>query len=214
MSTALTLYIGNKNYSSWSLRPWLALKEGSVAFDEVQIPLYQPDSRAKLLLAGPTAKVPVLHHGPVRVWESLAICEYAAELFPSAHLWPLDPALRAHARSISNEMHAGFAALRTHMPMDMRARKAPKSINDQVRADIARVTSIWKECRMRFGHGGQLLFGSFTIADAMFAPVVSRFTTYGVDVDSVSKAYMDAIWALPAMRAWKEAAEKEPWTID
>jgi glutathione S-transferase len=210
-----TLAIGNKNYSSWSLRAWLVLRHAvGTAFREELIPLSRPDSREKLLAQSPTARVPVLRHGDVVVWDSLAICEHLAEAYPGARLLPDDPRARACARSVSAEMHAGFAALRAVMPMNVRARlpgcgRTPASLRD-----IERVCAIWRDCRKRFGEGGPFLFGRFSFADAMYAPVVLRFRTYGVALAEVERAYADAVVALPAVQDWIRAAEAEAWTID
>ena len=208
----LTLVIGNKNYSSWSLRPWLAMKKIGLDFTETRIPLYTPESKQKLLEHSPAGKVPVLHHGDITVWESLAICEYIAEIFDSS-LWPQDRQARAIARSVSNEMHAGFNALRNCMPMNIRANLSGKGMNPQVKADIERIKTIWRDCRQFFGQQGDFLFGNFTIADAMFAPVVSRFVTYGVELDAVEQAYANTIWQLPEIQLWQDAASKEKETI-
>jgi glutathione S-transferase len=211
---SLHIHLGNKNHSSWSLRGYLALHHTGAEFDETVIPLDQPGTKKRLLEISPSGRVPCLHHGSIRIWESLAIGEYLAELFPAAKLWPADQEARARARSISHEMHAGFAALRENLPMDLRAHgKAPKRMNAEVERDIARIRDLWRTTRAHHGKGGSFLFGHFTLADAMFAPVVSRFRTYGVDVDQDERAYMDAIWELPGMRAWRIAAEKEPWSI-
>lgn len=205
----LILVIGNKRYSSWSLRPWLVLKQAGLAFQELMVTLRQPDTKLRILEHSPSGKVPLLKHGELIVWESLAICEYLAELAPQARLWPQDAAARAVARAVSTEMHAGFAALRQVMSMDV-CRIAPMAeVPADVAADIRRIQAIWNDCRRRFGPGGPFLFGRFSIADAMYAPVVTRFTTYGVAVDDVCRAYMEAIWALPAMREWQAAAESE-----
>jgi glutathione S-transferase len=212
--TALTLVLGNKNYSSWSLRAWLALEATGAAFDEIVIPLWLDGAKEQILAHSPSGKVPALRHGDLVVWESLAICEHLAEAFPDAELWPADPAARAAARSASHEMHAGFMALRRAMPMNCRASKPGRGMADGVAADIERVGAIWRDCRERFGAGGALLFGGFTIADAMFAPIASRFRTYGVALDPVSAAYVQAVHALPAMRSWIAAAEAEPQTVD
>ena len=212
--TALTLVLGNKNYSSWSLRAWLALEATGAVFDEIVIPLWLDGAKEQILAHSPSGKVPALRHGDLVVWESLAICEHLAEAFPDAELWPADPAARAAARSASHEMHAGFMALRRAMPMNCRASKPGRGMADGVAADIERVGAIWRDCRERFGAGGALLFGGFTIADAMFAPVASRFRTYGVALDPVSTAYVQAVHALPAMRSWIAAAEAEPHTVD
>jgi glutathione S-transferase len=209
----LTLVIGNKNYSSWSLRPWLAMRQAGIAFDEVVIPLYRGDSKAALLQHSPAGKVPVLEHGDRTVWDSLAIMEYLAETFPAAGLWPQDAAARARARSISAEMHAGFVALRTAMPMDLREHMPGRGWSDAVAADIQRVTAIWRDCRAQFGDGGPFLFGAFSIADAMYAPVAARFRTYAVELDPTCQAYADAMLTLPGFLEWQAAALQEPWII-
>ena len=210
----LTLVIGNKNYSSWSLRAWLALRQSGAAFDELRIPLDTATTRAQILKQSPAGTVPVLHDGGFTVWESLAICEYAAERFPTAGLWPDDAAARAHARAVSAEMHAGFATLRSAMPMNCRARRPGKGRAPGVEDDIARIVAIWRECRETFGDGGDMLYGRFSIADAMYAPVVSRFVTYGVALDAVAEAYVDAVFALPAMTEWLAAARVETERIE
>ena len=218
-----TIYLGNKNYSSWSLRGWLMLKQAGVPFDEVVIPLYEPQSRAEILRHTPSGKMPTLVHnrksgGPVTVWESLAIGEYLAELFPEAGLWPKDPAARAHARAISHEMHAGFLPLRRHFPMNMRS-VFDRAIIPEIQGDIDRITSLWRDCRQRFGApskdpGGDFLFGAFTIADAMFAPVVSRFRTFKLALDGEAEAYARAITAWPAYQEWLAGARNEPMVIE
>jgi glutathione S-transferase len=213
MSAELVLYVGNKNHSSWSLRPYLALAATGAPFRDEVIPLYQPESKAAITRVSPTGKVPALVHGDLHVWDSLAICEYLAELFPEAHLWPEDRAARARARSVSAEMHSGFAALRRDMPMNLRADLPRRGRTPECLADVVRVLAIWRECRAS-AVGGPFLFGRFSIADAMFAPVTGRFVTYGVDLDDVCQAYVDAVQALPAMRAWRAAAAQEPWSIE
>jgi len=210
----LTLVIGNKNYSSWSLRPWLAMKQFGLDFDEVRIALYTPESTEKIQQYSPSGKVPVLIHDTLTIWETLAICEYLAEQFPTLQWWPEDQTARAIARSVSAEMHSGFQNLRQNMPMNCRARLPGKGMSPEVQKDIDRITAIWQECRQRFGSGGNLLFGEFTIADAMFAPVVSRFLTYDVPLDPVSRAYAEAILALPTMQEWIKAGEAELETIN
>lgn len=205
----LTLVIGSKAFSSWSLRPWLALKHTGLPFTEVLIPLYQPGTKARILKESPAGKVPVLKHGAITVWESLAIIEYLAELAPQAGLLPADPAARAVARAISAEMHAGFTNLRTTMSMKIVESHPGEGQTPETLADIARITAIWTDCRARFGAGGPFLFGAFSGADAMFAPVVSRFETYAVPLDPVSRAYADAVLALPAIQEWKAAARAE-----
>ena len=209
----LTLVIGNKNYSSWSLRPWLVLKQAGVPFEEIFVPLYEPGSKEKILQYSPSGKVPLLIHGKVKVWESLAIAEYLAELFPKAKLWPADIADRAWARAISQEMHAGFTALRTHMPMNVRSSYPGHGRHPEVDKDIARVSAIWRECRERFKNRGEFLFGHFTIADAMYAPVVFRFKTYGVPLSGLEKDYFETMLNLPAMKEWAQVGLKETQRI-
>lgn len=206
----LTLIIGNKNYSSWSLRPWLALKQAGIQFDEIRIPLYTPEASAKIRQYSPAGKVPILKHGDITVWESLAICDYLAETFPSSIWWPEAKPARAIARSISAEMHAGFAALRTHMYMDCRARRPGEGMTDAVQQDIDRITAMWRDCRQQFDKAGDFLLGDFSIADAMYAPVVLRFITYGVALDPICQAYVETILNLPAMQEWLAAAIAEP----
>jgi glutathione S-transferase len=211
----LTIYLGNKNYASWSLRAWLALKATGEAFAEEVIPILQPGSKETLLKYSPSGKVPALHHGDIVVWDSLAICGYLAELFPAAGLWPADPAVKAVARSISAEMHSSFQALRAQFPMNIRSSFPGREISPEAQADINRVMAIWRQCRNRYGDGnGDFLFGRFTVADAMYAPVVTRFRTYGFDLEREAEAYCDAIMALPAMQEWAAAAGNEPMVID
>ncbi len=206
----MTIVIGNKNYSSWSLRGWIALKHTGAAFDEVGVLLRRPTTRAEILRHSPAGKVPVLHDSGVTVCESLAVCEYLAEKFPAARLWPEDMGARARARAVSAEMHAGFADLRRDMPMNCRAHLPGKGATLAALTDIARIEAIWNECRGRHGAEGDFLFGHFPIADALFAPVASRFATYDPDLGSVAKAYVEAIHALSAMQEWIEAARAEP----
>lgn len=210
---ALKLVIGNKNYSSWSMRPWIGLKAAGIPFDEEVIPLYIEGSKERILALSPAGKVPVLIDGDVHVWESLAILEYAAEKFPGYELWPADRKARAHARAISTEMHAGFAALRSECGMNMWRPPAKKNLSDDALANVTRVQAIWADARDRFGAGGPFLFGKFTAADAMYAPVVSRFETYAIDVSPAARAYMDAMTALPAWREWRRAALNETWVV-
>ena len=211
----LTIYLGNKNYSSWSLRPWLVLKRTTVAFDEVVIPLYQPGSRETVLKYSPSGRVPVLRHGAARIWESLAICEYLADCFPNFELWPKDPAARAVARSVSAEMATGFRALRDHLPMNVRSSFPDRGVTPEVQADINRIMAIWRDCRTRFGEKrGEFLFGGFTIADAMFAPVVTRFRTYKIDLEREADDYCDTVVAMPAMQEWIVAAKNEPMIVE
>ncbi len=207
--TELTLVIGNKNYSSWSLRPWLAMKHNGLQFNEILIPLYTPESKEKISQYSPSDKVPVLLHGSQTLWESLAILEYLAEEFPDLHWYPEDKTAKTIARSISAEMHGGFQKLRDNMPMNCRAKLPGKGMALGVQEDIERITEIWQECRQNFGDGGDMLFGKFTIADAMYAPVVMRFVTYGVDLNKVCKDYVEAILRLPAMQQWLKGSEME-----
>jgi glutathione S-transferase len=209
----MLLILGNKNYSSWSLRPWIAMRVAGLTFDEEVISLNAPEFKGRLLQVAGTGKVPTLIDGDVRVWESLAILEYVAEKFPDAALWPADPKARAHARVISNEMHAGFLPLRRACPMNVWRPVKEHALSDDVAANVRRIDAMWTDCRARFGTGGPFLFGRFTAADAMYAPVVSRFHTYAVDVGAASRAYMDAVLALPAWREWRAAALKEPWVL-
>lgn len=207
----LHLIIGNKNYSSWSFRPWIALKVAGIAFDETVIPLDAPDFKARVGPVSGTGKVPVLIDGDTRVWESLAILEYLAEKFPAASLWPRDPAARAHARTIASEMHAGFQPLRRQLPMNVRRPAGPWPIDADAARDVARIDAIWTDCRARFG--GPFLFGAFGAADAMYAPVVSRFHTYAVAVSAASRDYMRACAGLAAWNEWREAARQEPGVL-
>jgi glutathione S-transferase len=210
-----TLYIGNKNYSSWSLRGWLMVKAAGIAFEEVLIRLRQPNTKAEVMRHSPSGRVPALVHGNDTVWESMAIGEYLAELFPDANLWPRERAPRAVARSVSTEMHAGFSALRNHFPMNVRSSFPNRASTPDVQADIDRITAIWHDCRTRFGKDGPFLFGStFGNTDAMYAPVVSRFRTYKVDLDAGTQAYCDAVWSYPPMQEWAAAAKTEPWVIE
>ena len=208
------LYIGNKNYSSWSLRPWLALRHSGVEFDEVIIPLDRPETAAAIRAASPAGRVPVLRHGDLVVWESLAICEYAADVAPGAGLWPDDRAERAWARAVACEMHAGYAALRSTMTCNIRRKPAPVPRSPEVDADIARILSLWTECREAHRGKGDFLFGRFTIADAMFAPVVTRFRSYAVPLSGAAADYSAAMWAHPAMKEWEAAALVEPLRIE
>lgn len=207
--TELTLVIGNKNYSSWSLRCWLAMKQNGLQFNEIRIPMDTSEFYEKIPQYSPSNKVPVLLHGSQKIWESLAILEYLAEEFPDLHWYPKDKTAKIIARSISAEMHGGFNKLRENMPMNCRARYPGKGMALGVRKDIERITEIWQECRQKFGDRDDMLFGKFTIADAMYAPVVMRFVTYGVEVDKVCQDYMEAILALPAMQEWVKAGEEE-----
>ena len=209
----LRLVIGNRNYSSWSLRAWLALEATGAPFDEEVVLLGQPETAAEIGRRSPNGLVPVLRDGDLAIWDSLAICEYLAERCPAAGLWPEDRTARAVARAVTAEMHSGFAAVRGNMPRNIRAFYPGTDRAPGVDDDIRRITSVWESCRRDYGLAGDLLFGHFTIADAFFAPIVSRFRTYGVGLDGVAAAYSDAIWALPAMSDWVEKAQAEEWSV-
>lgn len=206
------LIIGNRNYSSWSLRPWLALMKVGADFAEIRVPLYTADYKQRLLSYSPGGKVPVYREGSVLVWESLAILEHLAQRYPA--LWPASAPDAAHARSISAEMHAGFAALRTAMPMNCRAAGRSVEITPEVAADIRRVQEIWTVCRAASRRRGPWLFGGFTIADAMYAPVVSRFQTYGIQCTGDAAEYAAAVLEDPHVQQWYAAARQEPETIE
>ena len=209
---SLTLVIGNKNYSSWSMRPWLALAHHKVPFEEIVINIYADDAKKRILEHSPAGKVPILKDGNVTIWDTLAILEYLADKFPGLHLWPKDPAMRAHARSVSAEMHSGFQALRQATPMNLKRVPRPIELNEDVKADVVRVEAIWNDCRMRYGKQGHFLFGEFSAADCMYAPVATRFRNYDVPVDLVASAYVDTIHTLPAFERWRDAGLKEAWT--
>jgi glutathione S-transferase len=207
----LTIVVGNKNYSSWSMRGWLALKITGQSFDEEVIPLDEATTKAAILKHSPSGRVPALKHRDVVIWDSLAICEYLAETFPEAKLWPAEKSARALARSVSAEMHSGFGALRAHLPMNIRSSYPNRGVTPEVQADVLRIQAIWHDCRRRFGGDVPFLFGDFSAADCVFAPVVSRFRTYKVELETESQAYADAVWAHPAVQEWALAATNEPW---
>jgi glutathione S-transferase len=207
-----TLVIANKLYSSWSMRPWLLLKQLGIAFDEVVIPLDTPTTKAEVLKHSPAGKVPILIDGEVTVWESIAIMEYAAEAY-GAPVWPQDRAARAMARAIAAEMHAGFGALRSACPMNLGKRFALRDRGEAVAQNVARFEAIVREARGRFGQGGPFLFGSFSGADAMYAPLVTRLETYSIPVSPEIRAYMEAVLSLPSFREWRDAALKETWIV-
>jgi glutathione S-transferase len=204
-----TLYLGNKNYSSWSLRGWLAVTMSGIEFDEVVIPLGEPETSETIRRYSPSGRVPVLHHDDLVVWDSLAIGEYLAGIVRKK-LWPGEAEARAVARAVCAEMHSGFVALREGLPMNVRRRYEAHDISAEVQADINRITAIWRDCRSRFGKGGPFLFGRLGLADAMFAPVASRFKTYGIELGENSGAYVAAILDLPEMKSWTQAAKNEP----
>jgi glutathione S-transferase len=209
----LKLIIGNKNYSSWSLRPWLAMKVAGIPFEEEVISLDAVEFKPRVGRISGSGKVPALADGDVQVWESLAILEYLAEMFPQAGLWPSDKAARARARAIAAEMHAGFSPLRRLLPMNIRRPVRPRELTPEAQSNVRRIESIWSECRSRYGAGGEFLFGAFGAADAMYAPIVSRFHTYAVEVGPVARAYMAAVMTLPACKEWVSAAREEVWVL-
>jgi glutathione S-transferase len=208
------LVIGNKNWSSWSLRPWLAMRRAGIPFEEINVRLRQPDSKAAIAKYSPSGMVPLLLDGDFTVWDSLAIIEFLADAHPEAGLWPTERHTRASARSVAAEMHSGFAPLRSTCPMEILARKRLDPVPEDVAGNIRRIVSIWQECRRAFGKGGPFLFGSFTAADAMYAPVASRFFTYVPDLrpygdDGTAAAFVETIFAMPDMQAWIDGAKDE-----
>jgi len=212
---SLKLVIGNKNYSSWSMRPWLAMRATHIAFEEIFIPLYTgQNDKNRILTFARSGKVPILVDGETTVWDSLAIIEYLAERFPDARLWPENRAERAHARSISAEMHSGFLSLRSECGMNLHRPVGAIKLSEDARADITRVQEIWTDCRARYGKRGPFLFGAFSAADAMFAPVVHRFRTYAIAVSLEVKTYMETMMALPAFAEWSEAGLAETLLIE
>jgi glutathione S-transferase len=207
----LTLVIGNKNYSSWSLRAWLLLKHVGLEFEELLIPLDMASSQEQLSACGPSGRVPVLRDGDLTVWDSLAICEYAAER--SGRGWPQAPAARAVARAVSAEIHSGFSTLRSMWPMNARARNRHTAVTAALEADVERIDEIWNDCRSRFGGSGPWLFGEYSVADAMYAPAVLRFNTYGARISQTARWYMASVLEDGALQEWLQAAKHEPWTI-
>ncbi|MBY0382201.1 MAG: glutathione S-transferase family protein [Xanthobacteraceae bacterium] len=211
----LVLYIGNKNYSSWSMRPWVAMKAAGIPFEEVVIPLYTgAQDKQRILDVTPSGKVPALVDGDVAVWDSIAIIEYLAEKFPVAGLWPRDAAARAHARAISAEMHGGFGPLRKECGMNIHRPIRAKELSEDAKDNIARVQEIWIDCRKRYGADGPFLFGAFSAADAMYAPVVHRLRTYAIDVKPEVRVYMDAMWSHPAFAEWTAGGLAETLVIE
>ncbi|ACK49724.1 Glutathione S-transferase domain protein [Methylocella silvestris BL2] len=209
-----TLIIANKSYSSWSFRPWILMRHFGVDFTEITVPLGQPDTRAQILRFSPAGKCPVLRDGDFVVWDSLAIIEYVAEAFPELPIWPRGREARAQARSLSAEMHSGFMGVRSHLPMNFRRKVGERALTEEARADVARIEEAFAAARETFGAHGPFLFGGFSAADAMFAPVVSRLHSYAVPVTPQTRAYMDAVMALPAWRDWRDGALAEPWAIE
>jgi len=209
----LTLVIGNKAYSSWSLRPWLLLREAGIAFKEIRIPLYTPESSKRIREHSPSGRVPALIDGDTKLWDSLAICEYVNERFPQTRGWPEALAARAVARSVAAEMHSGFVEVRMELPMNVRGRRSGVTPSPAARIGIDRIVEIWRDCRERFGAGGSFLFGRFGIADAMYAPVVTRFATYGIELTGAARDYATAVQALPSLQDWIQAARAESEVI-
>ena len=212
---ANVLYIGNKNYSSWSLRPWLCLKWAAIPFEERAIELAQPGygahAIAEVLRIAPNGRVPALHADGLVIWDSLAIAEWAAEEAPAAQLWPADRALRAEARAVAAEMHSGFACVRRDLSMNILRRVKVLTLPDETRAEIARIEEIWSDLRTRFASRGPWLFGARTIADAFYAPVATRFRTYGVSLSPAAQSFADAVFADSAFKAWEAACEPNSW---
>jgi glutathione S-transferase len=208
-----TLVIANKCYSSWSMRPWLLLKQLGIAFDEITVPLDLPDTKARVLKHSPAGKVPILIDGDVTVWETIAIMEYVGEAY-GAPVWPADRKARAMARSIAAEMHSGFSALRSACPMNLGKKFAQKDRGEAVARDVARFVEIVRQAREHFGAGGPFLFGAFSAADAMYAPLVTRLDTYSIALDATTRAYADAILILPAFQEWRSAAMEEEWIVE
>jgi glutathione S-transferase len=213
MQEETILVIGDKAWSSWSLRPWLAAKVAKVPFREVRVRLRQPDTAEQIARHSPSARVPALTRGNLTIWDSLAICEYLAEIAPQAALWPEDANVRAVARSVSAEMHSGFHALRKEFPMDFHARIEGQIPSDQAHGDISRIIAIWRESRRGFGANGPFLFGAFTIADAMYAPIATRFRTYGINLaefgdDGTAAEYAETLLSMPEMQDWGEGAAR------
>ncbi|MDE8653945.1 glutathione S-transferase family protein [Novosphingobium album (ex Liu et al. 2023)] len=214
----MKLIIGNKNYSSWSLRAWLAAKQSGLAFEELTVPIYGEDweqrKRSSDELAPSSGKVPILWDGDAVVWDSLAIIEYLADKVGRDRFWPKADEARAMARSMVAEMHSSYLPLRRTCPMNIRARVEGVAIDGEVRADVVRILQLWAEARARFGKGGPFLFGTFCAADVIYAPVVSRFLTYGIAVPGFAQVYMQAVWEHEWMQAWIAAASAEDWVIE
>ena len=209
----LKLIIANKLYSSWSLRPWLVLKANGIPFEEIIIPLRQPDSRARVLEYSPSGKVPALIHDDQTIWDSLAIIETIADAHPERDIWPKDARARAHARAISNEMHSGFTTIRSNCPMDLGKSYKTPDITVPLQANIDRIESIWAEARNAYGSGGPYLYGAFSAADAMYAPIASRMQSYNLPVKPETQRYIETSLSHPDFLAWRQAALQETWTI-
>ncbi len=208
----LHLIIGNKNYSSWSFRPWIAMQATGIAFRETVVPFDEPNHNQHFAEFSPSKRVPVLQHGDLTVWESMAIMEYVAELFPDAGLWPEDSVARAKARAVSHEMHGGLGGLRSECPMNMRRELRAIDVSDAVRSDVKRIEGIWRECLD--ASGGPFLFGKFSNADAMYAPVVNRLRVYELSADDYVDAYSKTMMKLPSWQEWEAAGRAEPWIVE
>jgi glutathione S-transferase len=211
----LVLVIGNKKYSSWSLRGWLAMKKSGLPFKEILVPLYRETSHAELKKANPIAppKVPSLKIGDQAIWDTLAICEFAAEQSSEIKLWPADSIVRAHARSVVAEMHSSFVALREHIPMDLSKKVPYEPLPESVESDIMRICQIWRQCRSKYSSDGPFLFGNFSLADVFFAPVTVRLCSHSVPLDEICQSYFDTLWALPEFVEWRDEAAQEEWVI-
>ncbi len=211
--SSFKLVIGNKNYSSWSLRAWIAAKHTGVDFEEILIPLFQADSKPQLLKHSSSGRAPVLDHDGFVVWDSLAIGEYLAELFPNKHFWPKDSHARAWARSIVAEMHSGFIPLRKAFRMDLKRVNQPTNAPEEALKDVARIQDIWEQSRIQFGKSGPYLMGEYSLADMFYAPVVTRFVSYGIKVSPLCQEYINTMITHPHMQEWQTEAVKEPWVI-
>lgn len=210
---SLTLVVANKGYSSWSFRAFILMRHFAIPFDEIAIALGEEETRANILKYSPSARCPALIDRGLVIWDSLAILEYLAEIYPDIPVWPRAREARAVARSLAAEMHSGFQALRVHLPMNMRRAVKRRELTPEATADIARIEAAWSDARQRFGTGGDFLFGGFSAADAMFAPVVNRLHIYDVPVSAATRAYLDAVMALPAYRDWQKDAAAETWRV-
>ena len=208
------MVIGNQNYSTWSLRSWLLMRVADISFGEVLLPLDTDEFEQKIHDYSPSGCVPVLIEGKTAIWDTLAIAEYLAEVFPEKHLWPADAAARAQARAVSAEMHSGFPDLRRELPMNLRRPVGAVPVSKGTLSDIDRIFKIWRGCREEWGRGGQFLFGDFSIADAFYAPVATRFRTYGLELDEIVGSYVEVIHRLPAFLEWQQEARDEPWIIE
>lgn len=208
------MVIGNKNYSTWSLRSWLLMRVADISFGEVLLPLDTDEFEQKIHDYSPSGCVPVLIEGKTAIWDTLAIAEYLAEVFPEKHLWPADAAARAQARAVSAEMHSGFPDLRRELPMNLRRPVGAVPVSKGTLGDIDRIFNIWRGCREEWGRGGQFLFGDFSIADAFYAPIATRFRTYGLELDEIVGSYVEVIHRLPAFLEWQQEARDEPWIIE